>query len=118
MSFAFLPLFCPPAQRTATRPTPLVVKGAEDWHLHNLRSSQALRTEWPVAAGQADFWRAASTLSFLADRPQGMSTEGIVLENHQDLRRVLLTVQTFHFSAAGQVSDAAKGAVSRYDFRR
>jgi len=116
MPLAFLPTFCPLRQRAAD--LTLTEKGLEHWRIRRCATATELDAAWPEARRKDDFWVSKKVLRFLADRPQGIETEAIILEDSRDFSRVLLTAQTFTFSAAGQVSDAAKGTTSTYDFRR
>jgi len=116
---AFLPLFCPYQNCASTSSAEVLpVKGVDNWMIRRFRTASDLNNLWPNASRQDDFWLRPEALAFQLDDPQGMTTEAIVLENTRDHRRVLLTAQTFYFNAAGQVSDTAKGATSRYDLRR
>lgn len=96
----------------------LDVRGMEHWKLRLFPTGAALRAAWPETSRPDDFWVSAEALTFLTDNPQGLETEAVLLENSRDFRRILLTTQTFSFSAAGQVKDEAKGQTSGWDFRR
>ncbi len=116
MPLAFLPLLCP---LRAVKPDELLaVRGQEHWKLKRFPTSASLREAWPDTSRPDDFWVSSEVLAFLTDHAQGLDTEAILLENSRDFRRVLLTTQTFSFSAAGQVKDELKGATSGWDFRR
>lgn len=116
MPLAFLPLLCP---LRATRPDELLsVRGQEQWKLKRFPTGASLREAWPKTSRPDDFWVSAEVLAFLTDNAQGLDTEAILLENSSDFRRILLTTQTFSFSAAGQVKDELKGLTSGWDFRR
>ncbi len=116
MSLAFLPMICPrTAAKTARN---FSLKGATDWQVHLFDSEQELRKGWPAGQRDDDFWLQPAVLSFLINQPQGLDTAAVLLENRKDDRRVMLTTQTFYFNAGGQVSEAAKGETSSYDFRR
>ncbi|MFT7119886.1 MAG: hypothetical protein ACJAZ9_000055 [Neolewinella sp.] len=116
MSLAFLPLFCPNA--VACEASLLSVKGNPDWNVRRYGTEEELKTGWPEVKRADDFWLKPEVLAFQINNPQGLTTEVLVLENSKDHRRVMLTAQTFYFSAGGQVSDDAKGETSNYDFRR
>lgn len=74
---------------------------------------------WPAGPEFTDsFWLREETLRFLGDEPQGFGTEGLLVTHEPSGRRVLFSLQQFEFSAAGYVSEAAKGTTSRYDLRR
>lgn len=93
-------------------------KALENWTFHRCTTAAEVYAVWPESARTDDFWVRADVLAFLTDHPQGVTTEAIVVENNRDGTAILLTAQTFTFSAAGQVSDEVKGATSSYDFRR
>lgn len=116
MSLAFLPLLC--STRAAQAEALLSVRGMEHWKLRRFPTGASLRAAWPEASRPDDFWVSTDALAFLTDNPQGLDTEAVLLENSRDFRRVLLTTQTFSFSAAGQVKDGAKGLTSGWDLRR
>ena len=116
MPLAFLPLLC--STRAARAEELLPVRGMEDWKLRRFPTGAALRAAWPATSRPDDFWVSTEALAFLTDSHQGLDTEAVLLENSRDFRRVLLTTQTFSFSAAGQVKDEAKGQTSGWDFRR
>lgn len=116
MSLAFLPLICP--MRAAKADELLDVRGMEDWKLRRFPTGAALRAAWPKTSRPDDFWVSPEALAFLTDNPQGLETEAVLLENSKDFRRILLTTQTFSFSAAGQVKNEVKGETSGWDFRR
>ncbi len=105
-------LFCTDILRLPSRSsTPTVsVQNLSDWQL----------TEGylPTARDPADFWLRPPTLQFLSDCPQGLDTEAILLRHTPSGREVVLTLQTFYFRAAQQVSASAKGETSRWDVRR
>ena len=116
MPLVFLPILCP---SRATKPEELLsVRGQEQWSIRRFPTGAALRAAWPATHRADDFWISSATLAFMTDHPQGLDTEAILLENRQDARRILLTTQTFSFSAAGQVRDELKGETSGWDFRR
>lgn len=116
MPLAFLPILC---SSCVAKPNELLsVKGQEQWQVRRFPTGASLRTGWPKTSRKDDFWVSPETLAFLTDHPQGLDTEAILLENSQDFRRILLTTQTFSFSAAGQVKDEVKGETSGWDFRR
>ncbi|WP_273444645.1 hypothetical protein [Neolewinella agarilytica] len=116
MLTAFLPLLC--HSRKNREEDTLPVKGQENWLLHRFSSAEDLKTAWPEAGREDNFWISPETLAFQVNQPQGLETEAIALFNKQDDRQILLTTQTFYFNAAGQVSNSAKGDTSNYDFRR
>lgn len=86
--------------------------------MRRFRTAEEICQYWPEGDGAEGFWLRAETLAFLRTHPQGIATEALLLEHAHDGRRVLLSAQPFSFSAAGQVSDQAKGETSSYDFRR
>ena len=111
-----MPMICP---RMATKSErTLLLKEAPDWEVRQFSSEKELREGWPARERADDFWLRPEVLAFLINQPQGLTTDVLILENLRDHRRILLTAQTFHFNAGGQVSDAAKGETSAYDFRR
>jgi hypothetical protein len=116
MSIAFLPLICP--MYAANADELLDVRGVEGWKLRRFSTGAALRATWPETSRPDDFWLSLEVLAFLTDNPQGAETEAILLEDSRSFRRIMLTVQSFSFSAAGQVQDGAKGETSGWDFRR
>lgn len=116
MSIAFLPLICP---MHATNAGELIdVRGVEHWKIRCFSTGAALRAAWPKTSRPDDFWVSTEALAFLMDNPQGVETEAVLLEDSRNFRRILLTVQSFSFNAAGQVNDGAKGETSGWDFRR
>ena len=115
MFTAFLPASCLLRRRPPATTGSLL--GSPDWQIKIFRDPAELLAAWPAAVRPDDFWLRRETLTFLNGTPQGIQTEAVVVE-HADGRRLLFTLQTFAFSAAGQVTDAAKGRTSRYDFRR
>lgn len=116
MLLAFTSLIC---STTACRQASLLpLSKAPDWQVRRFTSAEELNDDWPEAARENDFWLRPEVLGFQVNHPQGVTTEPLVLENVRDGRQVLLTAQTFFFSAGGQVSDAAKGETSGYDLRR
>lgn len=116
MSLAFTPIICP---RTAAKTSrKLALKGEPDWEVRLLSSEKELVEDWPQREREDDFWLRPEVLAFLINQPQGLESEVLLLENCRDQRQVLLTAQTFYFNAGGQVSEAAKGETSAYDFRR
>jgi len=117
MPLAFLPLCCPYSNETSTTPG-VEVKGHEHWQLVCFGTSEEIKAGWPSANRSDDFWLNGELLSFLADRPQGLNTEAILLENTLNGQRILLTAQTFTFRAADHVSDEVKGTTSSFDLRR
>ena len=116
MPLAFLPIPCP--LRTAKPDELLAVRGQTQWTIRRFPNGASLRAAWPETSRKDGFWVSAETMAFLTDHPQGLDTEAVLLENNQDFRRVLLTTQTFSFSAAGQVKDEVKGETSGWDLRR
>ena len=116
MLSALLPLQCLLRAPRAEDQTP--VRGREEWLLQRFPTAAALRAAWPAPDRADGFWLQRETLSFLTDHPQGMETEAVLLTHKTDDRQVLLTTQSFSFSAAGQVKDAAKGKTSGWDLRR
>lgn len=111
-----MPMICPrTAAKTARK---FSLKGEPDWEVRLFSSEQELREGWPERQRKDDFWLQPEVLAFLINQPQGLETDVLLLENTKDKRQVLLTAQTFYFNAGGQVSDAAKGETSSYDFRR
>lgn len=112
----FLPLLCSP--RTSAGAFRLPGETLGHWTIHRCATAAEVYALWPEAGRTDDFWVSADVLAFLADYPQSVDTEAILLEDSRDFSRVLLTAQTFSFSAAGQVSDDVKGTTSSYDFRR
>ncbi len=117
MLTAFLPLFCPLLHGVSSQ-RGLPVKGMVDWQLLTCEDAEAVAGNWPAARRPDNFWVNRDTMSFLVEYPQGIKTEAIVLENLVNGHRILLTAQTFHFRAADQVSDGAKGITSSFDLRR
>ncbi|MEM9259734.1 MAG: hypothetical protein AAGA62_08810, partial [Bacteroidota bacterium] len=115
---AFLPFLCPFQDCSATTEEVISVRGNPNWQMRRFSEADELKQYWPKAWRKDNFWLQPSMLTFLYESPQGMRTEALVLENKLDHRRILLTTQAFTFSAAGQVSDSAKGKTSRYDLRR
>lgn len=116
MPLLLLSSFCPAVPERAADfrlPAPL-----EDWAVTVCRTGEAFARDWPGAERPDDFWLRAATLGYLTDNPQAVTTAGLVLRHPASGRRVLLTAQYFHFSAAGQVSDGAKGKTSGWDLRR
>ncbi|TXF86704.1 hypothetical protein FUA23_19175 [Neolewinella aurantiaca] len=111
-----MPLIC--STRTAQAGELLSVRGLEHWKLRRFPTGAALRAAWPETFRPDDFWVSKEVLSFLTDNPQGLETEAVLLEDSRNFRRVLLTTQTFSFSAAGQVKDGVKGQTSGWDLRR
>lgn len=75
-------------------------------------------TTWPERHREDDFWLRPTTLSFLLPSTQGFITESIELTHAATGRRVLLTAQSFIFSATRQARQDAKGPTSRWNFRR
>jgi hypothetical protein len=75
-------------------------------------------TSWPHRYRKDDFWLRPTTLSFLFSSPQGFTTECIELNHNVTGRQVLLTAQSFVFSATRQAREDAKGPTSRWNFRR
>ncbi|WP_026232038.1 hypothetical protein [Neolewinella persica] len=117
MSIAFLPLCCP--SRTEAIPTRgISVKGHEHWQLVCCSTSEEIEEAWPSANRSDDFWLSRKLFTFLADQPQGIQTEAILLKNTLNGHQILLTAQTFTFRAADHVSNEAKGVTSSYDLRR
>lgn len=116
MLLAFLQTFCPHSRDASS--LPVTTPGLEHWTVHRYSTAAELRQHWPEANRKDDFWTSPEVLAFLADHPQGLRTEAILLEDRRDLKHVLLTAQTFSFSAAGQVSEGAGGETSKWDFRR
>ena len=88
------------------------------WSYRRYQTSGELRDGWVPDRDQDNFWLRGSTLAYLAGNPQGVSTGGVVLRHPATGRHVWLTLQSFSFSAAGQVADAGKGRTSRWDLRR
>lgn len=78
----------------------------------------ALLPDWPGRERDDDLWLRPATLELLIDKPQGFTTEGLVLTHSASGRRVLLTVQTFFFEATEQASKQARGKTSMWNFRR
>jgi hypothetical protein len=117
MPLAFLPLCCP-SRTEATAAQRVSVRGHDHWQLVCCSTPEEIKKAWPSANRSDNFWINRNLLSFLADQPQGMITEALLLENTLNGHRVLLTAQTFTFRAAGHVSDGAKGTTSSFDLRR
>lgn len=117
MPLAFLPLCCPSRTEAATTQG-VSVKGHEHWQLVCCSTPEDIKNAWPSSNRSDDFWINSNLLSFLADQPQGMMTEALILENTLNGHRILLTAQTFTFRAADHVSDGAKGSTSSFDLRR
>lgn len=117
MPLAFLPLCCPSRTEAATTQG-VSVKGHEHWQMVCCSTPEEIKSAWPSSNRSDDFWINSNLLSFLADQPQGMTTEALILENTLKGHRVLLTAQTFTFRAADHVSDGAKGSTSSFDLRR
>ena len=117
MQLAFLPLSCP-SKTEAPLTQGVSVRGYEHWQLVCCSTPEEIKNAWPSANRSDDFWINSDLLSFLADQPQGMMTEALILENTLNGHRVLLTAQTFTFRAADHVSDGAKGTTSSFDLRR
>lgn len=113
---AFLHTFCPLSRVAAS--LPIIAPGLEHWTVHRYGTAAELREHWPETSHKGDFWISSEVMAFLADHPQGLTTEAIMLEDSRDFKHVLLTAQTFSFSAAGQVSDVAGGKTSKWNFRR
>ncbi|MBC6996778.1 GNAT family N-acetyltransferase [Neolewinella lacunae] len=107
---------CAPAVNSA--PTAAPLRGAAGWSMRRFRTAEEICQHWPEGERADGFWLRAETLAFLRNHPQGITTEALLLEHAHDGRRVWLSAQPFSFSAAGQVSDQAKGKTSSYDFRR
>lgn len=103
--------------RSRRSPSVLPLKTAPRWRVRRFAGAEEVRQDWPQAQRDDAWWLRPAVLGFLIEQPQGVTTEPVVL-HHTDGRRVLLTTQTFYFSAAGQVSDVAKGETSGYDLRR
>lgn len=101
-----------PTQERAT------LNGLPGWCMIRYGTSEQIRELSPIPERPDRFWLKADTLSFLADNPQGFSTESLVVQNKDRGITILLTLQIFQFSASGNVRDAAKGETSRYDIRR
>ena len=117
MAFAFTSFICPSeTTRQADRVLPL--KELPDWTVRRYTTEKDITEDWPAADRSDDFWLQPAVLDYQLSNPQGISTVPLEVTNVRDGRRVLLTAQSFHFSAAGQVSDAAKGETSGYDLRR
>ena len=68
--------------------------------------------------GTSDFWLQATTRNFLQKNNFGFTTRYVELKEAISGNRLVTTLQTFDFSASGNVSDAAKGTTSRADLRR
>lgn len=117
MPLAFLPL-CRPPRTEAAAARRIPVKGFAGWQLVCCSTAAEIEAAWPEARRKDDFWISSNLLSFLADHPQGVATEALLLENSLTDQRILLTAQTFTFRAADHVSDGAKGATSSFDLRR
>ncbi len=113
---AFLQTFCPLSRDAAS--LAVTEPGLEHWTVHRYGTAAELREHWPQANRKGGFWISSEVMAFLTDHPQGVTTEAILLEDSRDFKHVLLTAQTFSFSAAGQVSDGAGGKTSKWDFRR
>lgn len=116
MPLAFLPILCP--MRANKAGELLSVKGQENWTIRRFPTGAALRAAWPERSREDGFWVGPEALAFLTDHPQGLDTEAILLEDSRCFRRILLTTQSFSFSAAGQVKNELKGETSGWDFRR
>jgi len=113
---ALLQTFCPLSRDVAS--LAVTEPGLEHWTVHRYSTAAEIREHWPKAKRQGDFWVSPEVMASLIDHPQGLDTEAILLEDCRDFKHILLTAQTFSFSAAGQVSDAAGGKTSKWDFRR
>ena len=84
-----------------------------DWQLRVLAPGDRVATTRPD-----DWWLQPATRAFLQRYPQGMTTRGLALIHVPTGRQLLLTTQTFYFRVGTQVSDAAKGPTTSWDFRR
>lgn len=116
MPIAFLPTVC-----SNTHPGfsgSVSVINFPDWWLLRVEDFLTKPSTWPNVQREESFWLRGKTLEFLHRHPQGVSTNGLLLVNKSRDIKILLTEQVFHFNLAGQVSDNAKGATSRFDFRR
>ena len=99
-------------------PKGLPLAGMPGWSFHRFSSPEQLSANFPGAARKDDFWVYPPVLSYLSGEPQGFTTEGVVLVHEESSRKVLLTLQIFLFSAAGNVREQAPGSRSKYDLRR
>ncbi len=86
--------------------------------VRNLSDWQLTRGFMPLGGGNPNFWLSAPTLRFLHSAPPGLESEAVLLRHISSGREVILTAQTFCFRAGQQVSAAAGGETSRWDFRR
>ena len=102
----------PPQHRT----TPLA--GLPEWTLRRATSAAPPNANAARARQPDGFWLSPPTVQFLTANPQGFTTELLRCDHHHDGRSVLLTAQAFTFRATKNVSHAAGGPTSRYDFRR
>ena len=91
--------------------------GLPAWTWVRLQKVTQLEEGLPPPQRPDGYWLQADTLRFLARQEQGFSTEALLLR-HADGRRVTLTLQTFTFSASGNVRAEARGERSSYDLRR
>lgn len=80
---------------------------------HQSVLSQPMRQETT-----GNFWLQPTTRAFLQENDFGFTTRYVEVMHNGSGRRLVATLQSFDFSAPGNVSDAAKGTTSRADVRR
>lgn len=93
---------------------PLRLDFAPGWSLSVLPTPGAIAADgFPPAETSPDFWLQPTTLSYLAESPQGMSTALAVLRRDGTDESIRLTVQSFTFRADRQIERAAGVETSR-----
>lgn len=94
------------------------VEGLVGWRITRLKSADDLALSLPPGTREDGFWLKPAVLAFLMQEDQGFKTEALLIEHKESGVQIACTLQISQFRAAGNVRDEAKGATSRFDFRR